>query len=163
MKFKSTLLIASISLITANAFAVADETSVQIDAYALSANTPSCNASILVNDNAESHTIKNGDCETVKGPSYMIDPQSLEQGPITLKLYNADSKTLKQYTDSIPATAYSNIVAELVAGGYQHQSLTVSYPYQNGSVHCSQPGEILDIFTTAHGELIELCYAGYNN
>ena len=161
MRLKLTVLVASLGLMASSGFALSVESPVQLDAYALSANTPSCDASLVVNGAVESHTIKQGDCETVKGPSSTIDPQVLEAGPLSVQLHNADSKTLRDYSDSIPATAYANIVAELKDGGHQHQSITINYPYKQDSTACSHTGEISDVFQTIQHEFIELCYAGY--
>lgn len=161
---KKTLLILSTTLATAilpmTGLASSDDSPVQLDAYALSINTPSCDASIVVNGGTTSNTTGSAtSCSTFKGPSSTISVNDLKNGPIALHLHNADSQTVKTYDDSIPAADYQNVIKAL--DNYNHKSITFNYPYKPGTVHCSQQGEISDVFTTAHHEQVEICFAGY--
>lgn len=162
---KKTLFVAgaslAASLLSLSAVAHADDSPIQLDAYALAVNTPSCDAKIVVNGNVESHTTgSQSNCATFKGASSTISIADLKQGPINLALHNADSHTVKTYDATVTPHDYQNILGQL--DNYKHKSLTFNYPYKAGSASCNDAGETQDIFTTPHHEQVEICFSGYN-
>lgn len=162
MKNKIALACATVclGLTGVSSFAMADNVPLQLDTYAIPMNIPHCDASITVNG-AKSHTQGSAaSCVSYKDNSSTISAADLKAGPVSIQLHNADSTTVKDYSDSIPSSDYQNIISQL--NKYQHESITFNYPYSQGTATCNAAGETSDIFTTAHHEQVEICFAGYN-